>query len=82
MHAVDAEGKREGIDDNLVRFLAEWSPITATYAGGIRSLDDMEKVRLAGKGRVNATIGSALDIFGGSLKYREVVEWNARQKAD
>ena len=75
VHAVDVEGKREGIDTDLVRFLAAASPITATYAGGIRSIDDMESVRAEGSGRVDATIGSALDIFGGTLRYAEVVRW-------
>jgi phosphoribosylformimino-5-aminoimidazole carboxamide ribotide isomerase len=75
VHAVDVEGKRQGIDAGLVRLLAAASPIPATYAGGIRSLDDMESVRTEGNGRVDATIGSALDIFGGELKYAEVVRW-------
>jgi phosphoribosylformimino-5-aminoimidazole carboxamide ribotide isomerase len=75
VHAVDAEGRREGIDAALVRLLAEASPVTATYAGGIRSLDDLESVRQEGAGRVDATVGSALDIFGGTLRYADVVRW-------
>jgi phosphoribosylformimino-5-aminoimidazole carboxamide ribotide isomerase len=80
VHAVDVEGKRQGIDAELVRFLAAASPIPATYAGGIRSIDDMEAVRQEGNGLVDATIGSALDIFGGALKYREVVAWQWGQE--
>lgn len=79
VHAVDVEGKQQGIDTALVELLAAISPIPATYAGGIRSIDDMESVRRAGKGIVDATIGSALDIFGGTLKYDDVVEWQKRQ---
>ncbi len=80
VHAVDVEGKRQGVDEELVRLLAAWSPITVTYAGGVRSLNDLETVRVAGRGRVNVTIGSALDLFGGSLSYREVVEWGKRNQ--
>jgi phosphoribosylformimino-5-aminoimidazole carboxamide ribotide isomerase len=75
VHAVDVEGKRLGIDADLIGLLATISPIAVTYAGGVRSLDDLESVRCAGKGRVDATVGSSLDIFGGSLKYRDVVAW-------
>ena len=80
-HAVDVEGKREGIDEELVRLLAEWSPIPATYAGGIRSISDLERVRITGKDRIDATIGSALDLFGGTLAYRDVVAWHRRGSA-
>jgi phosphoribosylformimino-5-aminoimidazole carboxamide ribotide isomerase len=76
VHAVEVEGKRRGIDDELVRLLAAWSPIAVTYAGGVRYLPDLEAVRLEGQGRVDVTVGSALDIFGGTLSYREVVEWS------
>jgi phosphoribosylformimino-5-aminoimidazole carboxamide ribotide isomerase len=80
VHAIDVEGKLGGIDDGLVTFLAGASPLTVTYAGGIRSLDDLEKVRSLGKDRLDATIGSALDIFGGSIKYKEVVAWHRKQE--
>ena len=73
VHAVSVEGKRGGIDEELVRGLAEWSPIPVTYAGGIRNLDDIRCLEQAGNGRVNYTVGSALDIFGGSLPYKELV---------
>jgi phosphoribosylformimino-5-aminoimidazole carboxamide ribotide isomerase len=81
VHAVDVEGKRAGIDGDLVAFLAEASPIVATYAGGIRSIDDLEEIRLKGKDRVDATIGSALDIFGGELAYAGVVAWHRKRVA-
>jgi phosphoribosylformimino-5-aminoimidazole carboxamide ribotide isomerase len=79
VHAVDIEGKRRGIDAGLVRLLAGISPIKVTYAGGIRSMEDLEEVRTAGRGRLDATIGSALDIFGGSLKYKAIVAWQRKQ---
>ena len=72
IHAVDAEGLRRGPELALVDILAE-SPITATYAGGIADFDDLENLRDRGKGRVDVTIGSALDIFGGNMPYREVL---------
>ncbi len=77
VHAVDVEGLCEGIDGELVSQLAEWAPIPTTYAGGARSLADLEAVERLGHGRIDLTIGSALDIFGGSgVKYDEVVAFN------
>jgi phosphoribosylformimino-5-aminoimidazole carboxamide ribotide isomerase len=76
VHAVDVEGKQSGIDEELVELLERNSPVTATYAGGIRSIGDLELVYNKGKGMVDDTIGSALDIFSGKLRYRDVVEWH------
>ncbi len=77
IHAVDVEGLCEGIDHELVSKLAEWSPIPTTYAGGARSLTDLEEVERLGHGKIDLTIGSALDIFGGSgVKYAEAVTFN------
>lgn len=79
VHAVDVEGLCRGIDHELVGDLAKWSPLPTTYAGGAKSLEDLETVQRMGKGRVDLTIGSALDIFGGSgVKYAECVEFNRR----
>ena len=78
VHAVDVEGKRGGIDETLVTLLADISLLPATYAGGVRSLDDLDRIRNAGSGRIDATVGSALDIFGGMLEYRAVVNWQQR----
>ena len=50
------------------------------YAGGVRNLDDIELVKCVGKGKVHVSIGSALDIFGGNLKYSDVVEWHNSMK--
>ena len=81
MHGVDVEGMQLGIDDDLVGLLGKWSPVPVTYAGGARTLDDLERVGKAGSGRVDVTIGSALDIFGGKLKYTDVVAWHKSQNS-
>jgi len=77
IHAVDVEGLCEGVDAALVQTLGEWTPIPMTYAGGARSIEDLKLVHRLSKGRVDLTIGSALDIFGGSgVKYDEAVAYN------
>lgn len=82
VHAVDAEGLVRGIDERLITLLAEASPIPLTYAGGARSLADLETVARLGHGRVHLTIGSALDIFGGTgVRYADCVEFNRRMMA-
>jgi phosphoribosylformimino-5-aminoimidazole carboxamide ribotide isomerase len=81
VHAVDVEGLCRGIDRELVERLGTGSPIPVTYAGGAGSLSDLEEVTRLGGGRVNLTIGSALDIFGGTgVKYQDCVRFN-RQTA-
>jgi len=77
VHAVDVEGLCRGIDSELVKRLAEFSPITATYAGGANSLSDLETVTKLSHGKVHLTIGSALDIFGGTgVRYADAVAFN------
>jgi phosphoribosylformimino-5-aminoimidazole carboxamide ribotide isomerase len=79
VHAVDVEGLCHGIDSALVQKLAEWSPLPATYAGGAHSIADLEEITRIGRGRIDLTIGSALDIFGGSgARYEEAVAFNRR----
>lgn len=74
VHAVDVEGLCQGVDLPLVRLLGAHSPIPATYAGGARSMDDLLHVEEAGRGRIDLTIGSALDIFGGTgVRYSDLV---------
>lgn len=74
VHAADVEGKCGGIEVELIKKLASWTPIPTTYAGGVRDLRDLQLIKDAGKGRLDITIGSALDIFGGkSLGYKEAV---------
>ncbi|GAB2300716.1 Phosphoribosylformimino-5-aminoimidazole carboxamide ribotide isomerase [Dionaea muscipula] len=80
VHGVDVEGKRLGIDEELVTLLGRYSPIPVTYAGGVTAMEDLEKIKLAGLGRVDASVGSALDIFGGSMAYKDVVAWHAQQE--
>ncbi|KAI4680600.1 Histidine biosynthesis bifunctional protein hisB [Alternaria sp. BMP 2799] len=80
IHAADVEGLQRGIDHKLVTKLAEWCSIPVTYAGGGRSIEDLELVKELSKGKVDLTIGSALDIFGGSgVKFQDCVKWNAEQ---
>ena len=75
IHAADVEGKQAGVDADLVQFLADFASggFPVTYAGGISSLADLELLRAAGSGRLNFTIGSALDLFGGPLPLAEVL---------
>jgi len=73
VHAVDVEGKCMGIDVRLLELLAASVPVPTTYAGGVSSLADLERIRISGQGRIDVTVGSALDIFGGSgLRYQDV----------
>lgn len=73
VHAVNVEGTGTGVDEELLAILAEDCPVPITYAGGIGSMADIEKIFLIGKGNINFTVGSALDLFGGSLKFDEIV---------
>ncbi len=73
IHAADVEGKAAGIEADVIRILAKSAGIPVTYAGGIHSLEDVQRIRDLGGGRVDFTIGSALDLFGGHLKLEEVL---------
>ena len=77
VHGVEVEGKMGGIEEQLVQLLGEHSPIPVTYAGGARRLEDMDLVNTLGRGRVDLTIGSALDIFGGKVPFSEVARWKS-----
>lgn len=81
VHAVDVEGKSLGVDIDLISLLGAHSPVPVTYAGGASSLADLDAVAAAGQGRVDVTVGSALDIFGGRLPYADVLAWHRRQRA-
>lgn len=81
VHGVDVEGRMQGIEEELIRFLATHSPLPVTYAGGIRTLEDLERIAQIGLNRVDATVGSALDLFGGPLAYRDVVDWHRANNA-
>jgi phosphoribosylformimino-5-aminoimidazole carboxamide ribotide isomerase len=74
VHAVDVEGKCMGVDIDLVNLLSRSTPVPVTYAGGVASMDDLKLILKAGAGKLDVTVGSALDIFGGTgLRYKEVV---------
>lgn len=81
VHAVDVEGHCRGIDRELVALLGQWTPLPTTYAGGANSLADLETVSRLGQGRVDLTIGSALDLFGGTgVRYEDAVAFNRRAR--
>lgn len=73
IHAVDVEGKAGGIETEVVKMLAK-TDVIATYAGGVGSYDDIELLKKIGNNRVNVTIGSALDLFGGNMKFQTVID--------
>lgn len=74
IHAVDVEGKSAGIERDLACLLGSWEGIPTTYAGGIGSMEDLRLLKTLGRNRVDVTIGSALDLFGGSMNFREVLQ--------
>jgi phosphoribosylformimino-5-aminoimidazole carboxamide ribotide isomerase len=77
IHAADVEGLQAGIDKELVELLGKHSSIPTTYAGGARTLEDLALVQTLSKGKVDLTIGSALDIFGGEgVTLEECIKWN------
>lgn len=73
IHAVNVEGTGVGVDEELLALLSEECDVPITYAGGIGSMEDIQKIKEIGKNRVNFTVGSALDLFGGSLKFDKIV---------
>jgi len=81
IHAADVEGRCQGIEEELVEQLGKWVTLPTTYAGGVRNLDDLDRIERLGGGRLDATIGSALDIFGGSgLRYDDAVAFCRRTR--
>ena len=75
IHGVDVEGKSQGIDHELVKILAQYQGNPLTYAGGVRSFEDLELLKKYGKSRIDVTIGSALDLFGGPMKFSKVLSY-------
>lgn len=73
VHAVDVEGKANGIEAEVAALLGNSCEIPSTYAGGVHSYEDLEKLKLLGRNRVDVTIGSALDLFGGRMSFETVV---------
>lgn len=74
VHAVDVEGKSAGIDEGLTGLLAEFTDRPVTYAGGVGAYEDLERLRRLGKGRLDVTVGSALDLFGGPLAFERILK--------
>lgn len=76
IHAVDVEGKNSGVEDEVVEFMGKLKGVNSTYAGGIATYNDIQKIKILGKGKVDFTVGSALDLFGGKLEYSVVSKIN------
>lgn len=74
VHAVDVEGKSRGIEKEVASLLGRWQGIPVTYAGGVSSMEDLRLLKELGQQHVDVTIGSALDLFGGSLRFADVLE--------
>ena len=75
IHAVDVEGKASGVEKKLAEMLGDWEGIPVTYAGGIGSYSDLDVLKQAGRGKLDFTVGSALDIFGGSLDFEKICSY-------
>lgn len=78
IHAVDVEGKASGVDRELLEVLGGFTEIPVTYAGGVSGFSDLELVRILGRNHVDVTIGSALDLFGGPMAYRKVLDFTGQ----
>lgn len=74
IHAVDVEGKSSGIETQIASMLGTWDGIPVTYAGGVGSFEDLHLLKTLGKDKVDVTIGSALDLFGGKMAFDEVLK--------
>ncbi|MDD7388590.1 MAG: phosphoribosylformimino-5-aminoimidazole carboxamide ribotide isomerase [Lachnospiraceae bacterium] len=78
IHAVDVEGRAGGIEEGVARMLGDWGKIPVTYAGGVSGFEDLETLKKLGREKVDVTIGSALDLFGGSMPYNKVLSFFRR----
>ncbi len=74
IHAADVEGRQQGIEETVAGILGQWGKKPVTYAGGVKDLSDIESLKRIGQGAVDVTVGSALDIFGGTLKLKDVMD--------
>lgn len=74
IHAVDVEGKSNGPEQDILKELSNYSGNAVTYAGGIHSYEDIELIRTMSEGKINFTIGSALDLFGGKLEFEKIIK--------
>lgn len=85
IHAADVEGKRAGVEEDLAELLGGWqkkSRFPVTYAGGVHALEDLSKIAASSGGRMDVTVGSALDLFGGNLKLQELKEMAEKLSAE
>ena len=73
VHAVDVEGKASGIEQEVIRRMGSFATCPMTYAGGIHDQEDLDFIQKEGRNRVDFTIGSALDLFGGNIAYHDIV---------
>lgn len=74
VHAVDVEGKAQGIQEEVAALLGRWGKLPVTYAGGVHSYEDLDLLKQLGRDRLNVTIGSALDLFGGHMEWEKVLK--------
>lgn len=74
IHGVDVEGKSSGIEKELVLMLSKWDKLPITYAGGVGSYSDVELLKKLSNSKIDLTVGSSLDIFGGNLEYKKIIE--------
>ena len=75
VHGVDVEGKSSGVEMELVKVLADWGKLPITYAGGIGSMEDLKVFEKISNKKLDFTIGSALDLFGGNISYESIKNW-------
>lgn len=74
IHGVDVEGKGGGMEEELVKILADYNKVPITYAGGIAAMEQIRHFEKISEGRLDFTIGSAIDLFGGKLSYKEIAK--------
>lgn len=75
IHAVDVEGMAKGIEEELAVMLGSWGKLPMTYAGGVGAFSDLERIKYLGRDRLDVTVGSALDIFGGNMIFEDVISF-------
>ena len=77
IHAADVEGLCQGIDTDLVRLIGSWGKIAVTYAGGVAEMADVDLIDNLSDGSIDVTVGSSLDLFGGTgVRYDDLVSRN------
>lgn len=74
IHAVDVEGKARGIEQEIAGLLGKWGKLPITYAGGVHNYRDLALLKELGRNRLNVTVGSALDLFGGEMEWKKILE--------